>query len=82
MDLFQKTSLFLNELDVVDWFNLFSGRGMDCCVDLFYEIVWSCFEKHVPRRFSRGGRKLPWITSEQIRRRKLQRDRGQAKKDF
>jgi hypothetical protein len=42
----------VNELDKVDWFGL------------FYEIVWSCFERHVPMRFSRGGRKLPWITDE------------------
>jgi hypothetical protein len=54
----------VKQLAVVDWFSLFSGRGIDCCVDLFYEMVWSCFEKHVPRRFSRGGQKLPWITTE------------------
>jgi hypothetical protein len=29
---------------------------MDCCVNLFYEMVWSCFEKHFPTRFSHGGR--------------------------
>jgi hypothetical protein len=52
----------VNELDEVDWFSLFSGKKMDCCVDLFYEMVWSCFERHVPMRFPRGGRKLPWIT--------------------
>jgi hypothetical protein len=54
----------VNELDVVDWFRLSSGRGMDCCVDLFYEMVWSCFERYVPTKFFRGGWKLPWITSE------------------
>jgi hypothetical protein len=57
-------ALIVNELDVVDWFSLFSGKEMDYCVDLFYEIVWSCFEKHVPTSFSGDGRKLPWITSE------------------
>jgi hypothetical protein len=45
----------VNELDEVDWFSLFSGKRMDCCVDMFYDMVWSCFEKHVPMRFSRGG---------------------------
>jgi hypothetical protein len=54
----------VNELDVVDWFRLSSGRGMGFCVDLFYEMVWSCFKRHVPMRFSSGGWKLPWITSE------------------
>jgi hypothetical protein len=52
----------VNELGVVDWFSLFSRRGIDGCVHLFYEMIWSCFEKHVPTRFFRGGQKL--ITSE------------------
>jgi hypothetical protein len=30
---------------------------MDCGIDLFYEMIWSCFERHVPMRFS-------WITGE------------------
>jgi hypothetical protein len=47
----------VNELDEVDWFSLFSGKSLDCCVDLFYEMVSSCFERHEPMRFSRGGRK-------------------------
>jgi hypothetical protein len=29
----------VDELDVVDWCSLFSGRGVDQCVDLFYEKV-------------------------------------------
>jgi hypothetical protein len=33
-----------DELDAVDWCSLFLGRG----VDIFYETVWSCFERHVP----------------------------------
>jgi hypothetical protein len=54
----------INELDEIDWFSLFSEKRMDCCVDLFYEMVWRCFGRHAPMRFSRGCRKLPWITSE------------------
>jgi hypothetical protein len=54
----------VNVLDDVDWFGVFSGKRMDCYVDLFYEMLCSCFERHVPMRFSRGGRKLPWITGE------------------
>jgi hypothetical protein len=54
----------VNELDEVNWLSLFSGKRIDCCGDLFYEMVWSCFERHVPMRFSRGGRKLPCITGE------------------
>jgi hypothetical protein len=53
----------VNKPDVVDWFSLFSGR-MDSCVDLFNEMVWSCFVKQVPTKFSRDGRKLPCITNE------------------
>jgi hypothetical protein len=41
----------VNELDEVDWFSLLEKR-MDCCVDLFYEMV------------SSGGRKFPLIISE------------------
>jgi hypothetical protein len=29
----------INELDEVDWFSLFSGKKMDCCLDLFYVLV-------------------------------------------
>jgi hypothetical protein len=54
----------VNELIVVDWYSLFCGRGIDGCVHLFYEMVWSCFERYVPTKFSRGGWKLPWITRE------------------
>jgi hypothetical protein len=43
---------------------LFSGKGMDFCVGLFYEMAWSCFERYMPMRFSRGGRKYAWITGE------------------
>jgi hypothetical protein len=45
----------VNELDEVDWFRLLSEKRMDCCVDLFYQMVWSCYERHVPMRFSRAG---------------------------
>jgi hypothetical protein len=31
---------------------------------MFYKMVWSCFKRYVLMRFSRGGRKLPWITGE------------------
>jgi hypothetical protein len=37
----------VDELDAVDWCSLFSGRGVDQCVDLFYETVWNCFERYV-----------------------------------
>jgi hypothetical protein len=48
----------VNELDEDDWFSFFSEKRMDCCVDLFLEMVWSCFERYVPMRFSRGGQNL------------------------
>jgi hypothetical protein len=31
-------------------------------VDLFYETVWSCFERHVSTRYSNCEQKLPWMT--------------------
>jgi hypothetical protein len=33
-------------------------------VDLFYETVWTCFESHVPTRYSGCEQKLPWMTRE------------------
>jgi hypothetical protein len=54
----------VDELDAVKWCSLFSGRGVDQCVDLFYETVWSCFERHVPTRYSDCEQKLPWMTRE------------------
>jgi hypothetical protein len=41
----------VDEFDAVDWCSLFSSRGVDQCVDLFYEVVWSCFERHLPTRY-------------------------------
>jgi hypothetical protein len=56
------------ELDVVDWFSIFSQRKIDCFVDLFYEMVWNCFERHVPTRFSCSSlwntRNLSCLTNE------------------
>jgi Reverse transcriptase (RNA-dependent DNA polymerase)/Endonuclease-reverse transcriptase len=54
----------VSDLDAVDWFSLFSGKSIDRCVDLFYEMIWNCFERHVPTKFSRIDRKLPWMTKE------------------
>jgi hypothetical protein len=54
----------MDELDAVDWCSHFSGRGLDECVDLFYEMVWSCFERHVPARYSGCEQKLSWMTRE------------------
>jgi hypothetical protein len=33
-----------DELGLVDWHGLFSRKGVDLCVNLFYDIIWSCFE--------------------------------------
>jgi hypothetical protein len=53
----------------VGWCTFFSGRGVDQCVDLFYETVWSCFERNVPTRYSGCEQKLPKMTREQTHRR-------------
>jgi hypothetical protein len=50
-------AVIVDEHDVVDWFSLFSGRA-------FYEMVWSCFERHVPTRYSGFEQKLPRMTKE------------------
>jgi hypothetical protein len=38
-----------DELSLVDWHGFFSRKGVDLCVDLFYDVIWSCFENFVPR---------------------------------
>jgi hypothetical protein len=37
----------VNALNLADWLGLLSGRGIDCCVEVFLKMVWSCFERHV-----------------------------------
>jgi hypothetical protein len=49
-----------DELGLVDWYGLFSRKG----VDLFYDVIWSCFEKFVPRTSTGCAQKLPWVTKE------------------
>jgi DNA primase len=53
-----------DELGLVDWHALFSRKGVDLCVDIFYDVIWSCFEKFVPRTATRCTQKLPWVTKE------------------
>jgi hypothetical protein len=41
-----------NEVNMFDKpINLFLGKEVDCFVGLFYEMVWSCFERHVLTKF-------------------------------
>jgi hypothetical protein len=47
-----------DELGLVDWHGLFSRKGIDLYVDLFYVVIWSCFEKNVPRTSTRCTQKL------------------------
>jgi hypothetical protein len=54
----------VDELDAVDWCSLFSGRGVDQCVNLYYETIWNCFERYVPTIYSGCEQKLPWMTRE------------------
>jgi hypothetical protein len=68
----------VDELGAVDWCSLFSGRGVDQCVDLFYEIVWSCFERYVPTRNFGCEQKLPWMTKELT---SLKNNKAEASKD-
>jgi hypothetical protein len=53
-----------DELGLVGWHGLFSRKGVDLCVNLFYDIIWSCFEKFVPTTSTRCAQKLPWVTKE------------------
>jgi hypothetical protein len=53
-----------DELGLVDWHGLFSRKGVDLCVDLFYDVIWSSFEKFVPITSARCAQNLPWATKE------------------
>jgi hypothetical protein len=37
-----------DELGLVDWHGLFSRKG----VELFYDVIWSCFERFVTSSFA------------------------------
>jgi hypothetical protein len=54
----------IDELGLVDWHGLFSRKGVDLCVDLFYDAIWTCFERFVPRTSTCCAQKLPWVTRE------------------
>jgi hypothetical protein len=54
----------VDELDAVNCCSLFSGKGVKQCVDIYYETVGSCFERHVPTRYSGCEQKRPWMTKE------------------
>jgi hypothetical protein len=47
-----------DELGLVDWHGLFLRTG----VDLFSDVLWSCFEKSVPRTSTSCAQKGPWET--------------------
>jgi hypothetical protein len=49
------------ELGLVDWYDLFS-RKVDLCVNLFYDVIWSCIEKFVPITSTRCVQKLSRVT--------------------
>jgi hypothetical protein len=48
-----------DELGLVDWHGVFLRKGVDLCGEIFYDVIWSCFEKFVPRTLTRCAQKLP-----------------------
>jgi hypothetical protein len=50
-----------DELGSIDWHGLFSRKGVELWIDLFYDVIWSCF---VPRTSTCCAQKLPWVTKE------------------
>jgi hypothetical protein len=34
------------DLNSIDWTSLFSCKKVDQCVDLFYDVIWRCFDKY------------------------------------
>jgi hypothetical protein len=55
-----------DELSLVDWHCLFSRKRVDLCIDLFYDIIWSCFEKFVPKTSTRCAKNLNTLCPEWI----------------
>jgi hypothetical protein len=47
--------IVINEVNSIDWVNIFAWKRVDDCVDLFYEIVFDCFDHNVPIYRPRGG---------------------------
>jgi hypothetical protein len=39
--------------------NQFSSK-VDQCVDLFYDVIWRCFDRHVPKSRANRTGSLPW----------------------
>jgi hypothetical protein len=34
------------------------------CIDLIYDVIWSCFERYLPMTSSHSARKFLWVTKE------------------
>jgi hypothetical protein len=44
------------DLNSIDWKSLFSCKKVDQCVDLFYDVIWRHFDRHIPKsRANRTG---------------------------
>jgi hypothetical protein len=50
---------YLTGIGLVDWHDLIPRKGVDLCVDISYDFIWSCFKKFVPRTSTRYAQKLP-----------------------
>jgi hypothetical protein len=48
------------ELNTIQWSGLFSCKSVDQCVNLFYDLVWRCFDRHVPKLRSNLNVAAPW----------------------
>jgi hypothetical protein len=60
------------ELGLVDWYDLFS-RKVDLCVNLFYDVIWSCIEKFV-QKLSRVTKRLNELKKKRTKAAKKMKD--------
>jgi hypothetical protein len=56
--------LLIVKLGSIDWHGIFSRKSVDQCIDLFYDVLWSCFGSFVPITSPHCVQKFPWVTKE------------------
>jgi hypothetical protein len=54
----------IQELGSIDWHGIFSRKNVGKCIDLFYDVISSCFGSFVPKTSPHCVQKFRWVTKE------------------
>jgi hypothetical protein len=54
----------IKELGSIDWHGIFSRKNVDKCIDLFYDVISSCFGSFVPKTSPHCVQKFRWDTKD------------------